>query len=140
MNEPIPRFRVEPDANSHFSWVRTQLALQSTLMAAIRTGVSLIGFGFTVAQFFRKLMEDVPAGLQQLNPAAPRNFGLLLIATGVVSVAVFTWQYRRAVTYLSQPPYDTIAIEHRLYTSIYLMAFAVMFIGVAGFASVLLRF
>lgn len=50
-----PRFDVQPTVGNHFAWMRTMLGLQRTLMAAVRTAVSLIGFGFTVAQFFEKM-------------------------------------------------------------------------------------
>ena len=52
MTEPTGRFDVQPTASNHFAWIRTQLGLQRTLMAGVRTSVSLIGFGFTVAKFF----------------------------------------------------------------------------------------
>jgi inner membrane protein YidH len=59
---------------------RTRLAEDRTLMAVIRTSLSLIGFGFTIFQFFQRLREqDVIT-----KAAAPRHFGLALVALGVV--------------------------------------------------------
>jgi putative membrane protein len=59
---------------------RTRLAEDRTLMAVIRTALSLIGFGFTIFQFFQRLREqDVIT-----RAAAPRNFGLALVALGIV--------------------------------------------------------
>lgn len=103
-----PRFDVQPSASNHFAWLRTQMGLQRTLMAAIRTAISLIGFGFTVAQFFQRLLNGASAGAGRLGPQAPRNLGLTLIAAGVVSLAVFTWQYRAAVAYLRGPEFQAI--------------------------------
>lgn len=142
MKQPSVPFEVKPDVSSHFAWLRTQLGLQNTLMAAVRTSISLIGFGFTVAQFFEKLMANTPEGFQRLSPAAPRNFGLLLIAAGVISLLVFTWQYRAARAYLSSEPYKPIAgvAERPMRNSTYLTAFAVILIGFAAFVSILLRF
>jgi len=58
---------------------RTRMAADRTLMAVIRTSLSLIGFGFTIYQFFNKLKE---AGvLQRAAPA--RNFGTSLVVLGV---------------------------------------------------------
>jgi putative membrane protein len=58
---------------------RTRLAEDRTLMAVIRTSLSLIGFGFTIFQFFQRLREqDVIT-----RAAAPRNFGLSLVVLGV---------------------------------------------------------
>ena len=75
------RFVVHATADSHFSWMRTRWSLERTLMSWVRTAVSLIGFGFTIVQFFERLssMEGVhPA----LRPQAPRSVGLSLIAEG----------------------------------------------------------
>ena len=59
---------------------RMRLAEDRTLMAVIRTSLSLIGFGFTIYQFFQRLREqDVIT-----RAAAPRHFGLALVALGVL--------------------------------------------------------
>jgi putative membrane protein len=59
---------------------RTRLAEDRTLMAVIRTSLSLIGFGFTIYQFFQRLREnDVLTGA-----AAPRHFGIALVGVGVM--------------------------------------------------------
>lgn len=135
------RFEAEPNVSNHFAWLRTMLALQNTLMAAVRTSVSLIGFGFTVAQFFEKMRSNLPAEVRDVRPDAPRNLGLVLIAAGVLSLVVFTWQYHQATRYLHSPPYDVLAGRKRpMRTSAYLIAFTVILIGVAAFGSVFLRF
>src|SRR5215510_3624105 len=61
---------------------RTRMSADRTLMAVIRTSLSLIGFGFTIYQFFRYLRETA-GGLQLLRIEAPRNFGVALVALGV---------------------------------------------------------
>lgn len=33
---------------SHFSWLRTRLSVERTLMSWVRTAIALIGFGFTI--------------------------------------------------------------------------------------------
>jgi putative membrane protein len=135
-----PRFEAEPSVNNHFAWARTQLGLQRTLMAAVRTAVSLIGFGFTVAQFFTH-MQDME-GARVMNAELPRNMGLVLIAAGVLSLAIFTWQYRAASRYLSSEPFKAIAYTARrpMHASSYLTAFAVMLIGIAAFGSIFIHF
>jgi putative membrane protein len=61
------------------SFQRTRMSADRTLMAVIRTSLSLIGFGFTIYQFFNKLKD---AGV--LRGAAPaRNFGTSLVILGV---------------------------------------------------------
>jgi putative membrane protein len=51
------RFEVRVTADSHFSWIRTRLSLERTMMSWIRTAVSLIGFGFAIVQFFERLQQ-----------------------------------------------------------------------------------
>jgi inner membrane protein YidH len=138
MNES--RFEVKPSISDHFSWMRTQMSLQRTLMSATRTAVSLIGFGFTVAQFFEHLRDKLPENLRDVRPDVPRNLGLLLIAAGVISLSVFTWQFRIASTYLKRDDFAPIAVARPMHMPAYLTAFTVLLIGVAAFVSVLLRF
>lgn len=142
MSAPEGRFEAQPNASNHFAWMRTQMGLQRTLLAGVRTAVSLIGFGFTVAQFFQKLVGSLPEEVRRFGPEAPRNLGLTLIAAGVVSLAMFTWQYHRITEYLRSGDFAPIAGQGRrsLHTSSYLVAFVVMGIGVAAFLSVFLRF
>jgi putative membrane protein len=141
MTTPEHRFDVEPSISNHFAWIRTQLALESTLMAAARTAVSLIGFGFTVAQFFSKLISDSPVGLGHMRESTPRNLGLALIAAGVISLIAFTIQYRIGSAYLRKDEYAAIAgiTGKSMHSSAYLISFAVIVIGVAAFASVFAR-
>jgi putative membrane protein len=61
------------------SFQRTRLSADRTLMSVIRTSLSLIGFGFTIYQVFDKAREN---GLIT-HAAAPRNFGVTLVALGI---------------------------------------------------------
>jgi putative membrane protein len=55
-----------------------------TLMSVIRTSLSLIGFGFTIAQVFQKLRDqDIIT-----KAAAPRNFGFALVGLGIVMLVL----------------------------------------------------
>src|SRR6516225_2361314 len=66
------------------SFQRTRMSADRTLMSVIRTSLSLIGFGFTIAQVFEKLREqDVITKV-----AAPRNFGVALIALGILMLVI----------------------------------------------------
>ena len=38
------RFEVRVTSDSHFSWIRTRLSIERTMMSWIRTAVSLIGY------------------------------------------------------------------------------------------------
>jgi uncharacterized membrane protein YidH (DUF202 family) len=66
------------------SFQRTRMSADRTLMSVIRTSLSLIGFGFTIFQFFAKLRD---AGTLT-HDAAPRNFGITLVALGILMLVV----------------------------------------------------
>ena len=66
------------------SFQRTRLSAERTLMSVVRTSLSMISFGFTIYSFFGRLQEEKV--LQRAH--APRNFGLALIALGVVILTV----------------------------------------------------
>ncbi len=64
------------------SFDRTALSTDRTLMSVVRTALALIGFGFTIFQFFHKLSDQFIRG--GLPAEAPRRFGLALITLGIV--------------------------------------------------------
>ena len=141
MSRDQPAFDVQPSVGNHFAWIRTVLALQRTLMAAVRTSVSLIGFGFTVAQFFEKLRTKVPPEMR-VGPDVSRNLGLLLIGAGVLSLVLFTWRYHLAMVYFRSGELASIAAPEArpLHRPTYMVAVTVILIGIAAFVSVFLRF
>lgn len=58
---------------------RTSLAASRSLMAWVRTGLSMNGFGYTIYKFIESLTDRVP-------PNAARNFGLFLICLGMLLI------------------------------------------------------
>ena len=86
------RFEVRLTSDSHFSWLRTKLSMDRTLMAAERTAIAMIGFGFTIVQFFERFGDM--EGVRPLRPQTPRYIGLALIAAGTITMAIAIWQYR----------------------------------------------
>src|SRR5689334_7676071 len=100
MNKPDDRFEVSATASNHFAWIRTRLALERTIMAWVLTSASLIAFGFTIVQFFQRVQTSAAQTAPVLLPDAPRNFGLALIASGILGLAIALWQYRQLVNYL----------------------------------------
>lgn len=63
------------------SFQRTRLSADRTLMSVIRTSLSLISFGFTIYQFFERLLKD--GTLEAGASHAARNFGRTLVWLGV---------------------------------------------------------
>ena len=137
---PHPRFEVRTTSDSHFSWIRTRLSIERTLMSWVRTSVSLIGFGFTIVQFFEHL-HAIAGTAPALRPEAPRYLGLALIASGVVALLISVWQYRLVVHYLWGDEYKPVAGLGDLVrmTPLYAVAIALIFIGVFAFGAVFIR-
>jgi putative membrane protein len=63
------------------SFQRTRMSADRTLMSVIRTSLSLISFGFTIYQVFSNALKI--QGIT-LSAHAPRNFGIALVALGVL--------------------------------------------------------
>jgi putative membrane protein len=63
------------------SFQRTRLSADGTLMSVIRTSLSLISFGFTIFQFFQRMLKD--GTLEAGASHAARNFGRTLVWLGV---------------------------------------------------------
>ena len=135
-------FDVAPNASNHLAWMNAVLGLQRTLMAAERTAVTLIAFGFTVAQVFRNIEPVVPVRFHVLGPHLTRDLGLLMIVAGVSSLALFTWQYLRAVSYLGSEPFVAISVPLKapLHQLACFTAYAIMMLGLLGFGSVLVSY
>jgi len=134
------RFAVRATAEANFAWLRTRLALENTLMAWVRTAISLIGFGFAVVEIFNRLAA-MPSVAPALRPEMPRYVGLALIGAGVLGLLVSCWQYVWVSRYLWSPPFDQIAglREGALGTPALVIAIALTIIGILAFFAVLLR-
>jgi putative membrane protein len=126
--------------SSHFAWLNTRLALEMTMMAWIRMAITLVGFGFTIVQFFERLndMEGVAPAAQ---PFAARYVGLVLIAAGVGALIVSALQYRATIRYLWHNEFAAIAGIGKTpgNTPIYALTITLTIIGAAAFLAVLLR-
>jgi putative membrane protein len=79
------------------AYERTRGGYERTLMAWVRTGTSLITFGFAVYKFFQIEM----AGTVQKTPLiatsliGPREFGLVLIGIGLLTLLLGAFEHRR---------------------------------------------
>jgi putative membrane protein len=138
--DPGERFSVRATADSHFSWVRTRLALESTLLAWVRTAASLIGFGFTIVQFFQRF-HGMPEVKEPWLPGAPRDLGLALIFAGVVSLALSVFQYVVIGRYLRSGSFAALAVAEgeRYQSAGPAVAVLLLVIGLLAFFAVLLR-
>jgi len=111
---------------------RTIIASERTLMAWIRTALSMIGFGFSIYKFFQYLPEEIAAGNIR-RPQAPRNLGLTLIALGTLALSAAAWQHRSFLNKIGA------SRGRHVWSVSFVVAMAVILIGIATFYGVLLR-
>lgn len=85
--------------SAQFSWIRSDLSNLRTLLSWSRTAVSMIGFGFTIYNFFSGFLED--AGEPRLREFS-RNIGLTLVIAGTLGMILAVWNYWTINSYLEQ--------------------------------------
>jgi putative membrane protein len=83
---------------------RIYLAAERTLLAWIRTGLALMGFGFVVARFglFLREIQAVEQAASLQPPRLSLWFGVALVAMGVIVTVVAAISHRRLVGRLQQ--------------------------------------
>jgi putative membrane protein len=89
------------DRNTQLALRRSFLATERTLMAWIRTSISMIGFGFTMAKLFQSLAASNvlirgPAG----NVWTAEGVGLVLISLGTVALILAVFDHYREIKQL----------------------------------------
>jgi putative membrane protein len=134
------RFTVKVTSDSHFSWLRTRLSLERTMMSWLRTATALIGFGFAIVQYFNHL-QQVPGARPAYLPTAPEYLGLALILCGVGALVVAIWQYEYTVRYLWSGTFEPIAgmTKEGKHSPVLAIAIVLICVGVFAFFAVLLR-
>jgi putative membrane protein len=95
-NQAAPQVSEPLDANQ-LAAVRTSLSIQRTVMAAdrslmawVRTGLSMISFGFTIYKVLEGFQES---GSVHPDGLSPKNAGLVLIGLGSLSIITGTIEY-----------------------------------------------
>jgi len=134
------RFEVRTTSDSHFSWVRTRLSVERTMMSWQRTATALIGFGFAIVQYFNHL-QQIPGARPAYLPTAPEYLGMALISCGILALVISLWQYFWTLRYMWGEPFTPIAGMKRDGMQSPVIAIAILLIGIGVFAffAVLLR-
>ncbi len=88
--------------SAEFSWVRSDLSNLRTLLSWARTAVSMIGFGFTIYNFYDGVFQDTGGGPR--SHEAARNLGLALVIAGTAAMLIGVWNFWSINEYLKQSP------------------------------------
>lgn len=89
----------EPDLATRLDLERTHIAYEQSMMTWIRTAITLITFGFTIYKFFQL---ELPGRAEKSRLLGPREFALILVALGLISLAMATLEHRRSQRLLKQ--------------------------------------
>ncbi|KQY30277.1 hypothetical protein ASD38_13470 [Caulobacter sp. Root487D2Y] len=109
--------------------VRTVLAADRTLMAWLRTSLSMLSFGFTIYKF---LETAAKAGALE-RPESPRRVGLFLVSMGTVAMIVGLLDYWVTLKAIERTG------PFRLGRSVLFMSLLMAVAGVVLFAAIIKR-
>jgi len=122
------------DQNTQLALQRSFLAAERTLMAWIRTSISMIGFGFTLAKLFQSLAQSNvlirgPAG----NVWTAEGVGMVLISLGTFALIFAVFDHRRELKQL-----QAVGLEPRFSLTL-TVASVLAILGVMALASLVVN-
>jgi putative membrane protein len=101
-----------PSAETHYSWLRSRMSAERTMMAYSRAAITFIGLGFTIYETFE--FPQGIAGLPKVDPGTARWLGILLVGASIVVLAAGIWEYRDFLKDLYDRAYAHLATVRHL--------------------------
>jgi putative membrane protein len=98
----------QASAVSHFSWLRSKMSADRTLMAYARSSISFIGVGFAIYEYLAA-HGDAKAVVVGRGMSAPQWLGLGLMVAGVILLIAGTMDYRQFLGSLKDQGYGEIS-------------------------------
>ena len=87
------------DLRTRLDLERTYIAYEQSMMNWVRTAITLITFGFTIYKFFQL---ELPGRAEKSRLVGPREFALILVTLGLISLVMATLEHRRCQRLLKQ--------------------------------------
>jgi putative membrane protein len=125
----------ETNVSTELARERTREAADRTLMAWIRTCLSLIGFGFGIAKFRDVLVEAVGLHQGAGHLHSTLIFGLSFISLGIFGLLAAVIQHWRILTQIKFGDFQYTGFR----PVVMITALILLLIGIFGFISILLR-
>ena len=114
---------------------RSREAADRTLMAWVRTSLSLIGFGFAIASFRDILLEGGLIRKPHEEFGGALVFGLSFISLGVLGLSAANLQHWNILQHLKREDFTYTGFR----PLVLVMAILLMLIGLFAFLAVMLR-
>ncbi len=119
------------DPRTELAYGRSAEAAERTLMAAVRTAVAMISFGFTIAKFFEYLATLGVAESRAELGREPHHLGLILLVGGTVVLVTGMIEYLSTLRRLRRQAAMSLHLTTALVT-------AAVVLGVGLFAAIVL--
>ena len=128
MNAEHGGFHRPPALPSDMGTMRTIMAADRTLMAWIRTALSMFSFGFTIY----KVLEGVADQGMLPHSDTPQRVGLFLAGLGTASMALGVFSYWTTLKDLRRTEAFRLGRPSLLISAVMTFAGIVLFVGIAA--------
>ncbi|MBV8887444.1 MAG: DUF202 domain-containing protein [Chroococcidiopsidaceae cyanobacterium CP_BM_RX_35] len=134
MNDPTPTLK-PPNIQAELAKERNRAAAERTLMAWIRTCLSLIGFGFGIDRIVSAIEKLEVA--KDINPVRlSRILGLAFIVLGIYAMLVAALEHRKELQHIQRDSDYFYTPRRSLGLTV---AIGLICIGIFAFVGILLR-